>query len=611
MNARITRLVPSLAVADLRHEWVLTLCLVIAVAAVVAPLLILQGLKHGTVATLRDRLVQDPVFREIRPSQTREYPPDWIERLAADPGVAFLLPTILPASSILGVVHPGTGRLQTLDLIPSGDGDPLILENGGKVPQDGELVLTAAAAAQIEVRAGDDLEVRATRSRGGVAEQGEARMRVAAVLDPRAGTLARVYAPLAFVLDLEAFKEGQAVPGRGWAGDVPRPQPSFDAVLVLLEAPLDAVARAGLTVNTGLATLDTLTAEATEGQLGWRPPAGWQVYRLAAPGGSLGAAGLEALRRKLRGLGALVLPQVDPAGAVLEGLPVQPIGLSLTAEQAKRLGIPPPPWGGYDAGSMEGSRLRQVWLPPELAGEAEAGRSLGLVARGMAEVSFPVKVAGAGPVPGRVYVPAELLGVLRTGQQRPLGFDGDAFTVARAGYRGFRLYARTIDAVPALVERLRTEGVDVVARADDIRRIQVLDQGLARLFWLVASLGVAGGVAVLVASLYAAVRRKRRELAILRLIGLTRLDVFCFPIDQGMALAGLGLALALGAYAALAAIINRAFAAELGLGQRICALPPATLLIASLAVLALATASSLLAAWQATRIDPAEAIREE
>lgn len=611
MNTRITRLVPALAVADLRHERVLTLCLTIAVAAVVAPLLILQGLKYGTVATLRDRLVQDPVFREIRPSQTREYPPDWIERLAADPGVGFLLPTILPASSILGVVHPGTGRVQTLDLIPSGAGDPLLLENGGEAPQDGELVLTATAAAQLEVRAGDEIQVLATRSRSGIAEQGEARMRIAAVLDPRAGNLPRVYASLAFVLDVEAFKEGQAVPRRNWNGDVPRPPPSFDAVLVLLEAPLDAVARAGLTVNTGLATLDALTVEAAEGQLGWRLPDGWQVYRLAAPGGSVGASGLDALRRKLRGLGAVLLPQVDPAGAVLEGLPAQPIGLSLTAEQAGRLGIPPPPWGGYDAGSMDGGRLRQVWLPPELAGGAEVRRTLGLVARGMAVVRFPVSVAGAGPVPGRVYAPAELLGVLRTGQQRPLGFDGDAFTVARAGYRGFRLYARTIDDVPALVERLRVEGIEVVARGDDIRRIQVLDQGLARLFWLVASLGVAGGVAVLVASLYAAVQRKRRELAILRLIGLTRLDVFFFPMYQGTALAGLGMTLALCAYVTLAAIINRSFAAELALGQRICALPPQTIFVAIVAVLGLATASSILAAWQATRIDPAEAIREE
>ena len=58
MSARVVRLVPGLAMADLRHEWILTLCLVIAVAAVVAPLLILQGLKHGTVATLRELRAQ-------------------------------------------------------------------------------------------------------------------------------------------------------------------------------------------------------------------------------------------------------------------------------------------------------------------------------------------------------------------------------------------------------------------------------------------------------------------------------------------------------------------------------------------------------------------------
>jgi len=607
MSARFARVVPGLAAADLRHEWILTLCLVIAIAAVVAPLLILQGLKHGTVATLRDRLVQDPVFREIRPSQTREYAPGWLDRMAAEPAVGFLLPTILPAASIIGAVHPATGRVQTLDLIPTGPGDPLVLENGGTVPDDGACVLTAAAAAQLGIAAGATLEVRATRSRAGATETGSARLRVDAVLDPRAGTLPRLYAPLPFVLDVEAYKEGRGIPARGWAGDVPRPPPSFDGLLVLLAQPLDPVAHAGLAVNTGFATVDAVDPNALAPHLGARPAEGWHAYQLAAPNGTVGTAGVDAVRRKLRGADAILLPYAEPVAVRVDGRDLRLAGLSLTPDQAARLGTTAPPWGGYPL--ADGGGLRQLWVPDgPAAGDA---RGAEVIARGLSELRFPASVSGGAPAADAAFAPVELAGVLRTGQQRPLAFDGADFTVEREGFRGFRLYARTIDDVPALVERLRAEGVEVVARADDVRRIQVLDRGLARLFWLVASLGIAGGVAVLVASLYAAVQRKRRDLAVLRLVGLTRPDVFFFPLYQGLALAGLGAGVAPLAYGALAALINRAFAADLELGQRICDLPAQTLGQAVVAVLAVALASSLAAAWAATRIDPAEAIREE
>ena len=72
-------LVPSLAWADLKHEWVLSLCLFLAVAAVVGPLLLLFGLKNGTMETLRGRLLEDPRNREIRPMVSRSFTPNgWI-----------------------------------------------------------------------------------------------------------------------------------------------------------------------------------------------------------------------------------------------------------------------------------------------------------------------------------------------------------------------------------------------------------------------------------------------------------------------------------------------------------------------------------------------------
>ena len=112
-------IVSRLALADLRHEWILTLCLVLAIAAVIAPLLLLMGLKHGTITTLRHELIQDPQYREIKPARTREYAPDWFDQAAQAEQVEFLIPTILAASSIISVVKPGTRRTLIYDLVPT------------------------------------------------------------------------------------------------------------------------------------------------------------------------------------------------------------------------------------------------------------------------------------------------------------------------------------------------------------------------------------------------------------------------------------------------------------------------------------------------------------
>lgn len=192
-----------LAVADLGHEWILTLCLVMATAAVIAPLLTLMGLKYGTIATLRDRLVQDPVYREIRPAATRVRRQAWFQEYQTRREVAFLIPTILPASSIIQALPSKRPRSHAMDLIPTAAGDPLILENGGTIPGPGQCVLTTTAAQRLEVKEGDVLETRATRIRDGRREFGKAMLEVVSVLRPSAGGLERMYAPLSFVLDVD------------------------------------------------------------------------------------------------------------------------------------------------------------------------------------------------------------------------------------------------------------------------------------------------------------------------------------------------------------------------------------------------------------------------
>lgn len=605
---RPLRLIPALAALHLRHEWILSLCLVIALAAVISPLLVLLGLKHGTIHTLRERLVEDPVFREIRPAQTREFKPEWFSDVSTWPGIGFLTPTILPLSSVMSVVHPVTGKAELFDLIPTAGGDPLLLENGGVVPDDSQAVLTAEAARRLGIAAGGDILARVTRTRGGRTEAAEVTLRVAAVLDARAGSLPRIYAPLSFVLDVEAYKEGYAAPARGWAGDTPEPFASFDGAVLLLPQPLPPITRSGLVINTGFGRIADLTPDGAADLLGFSPPPNLAAYNLLSPGASITASNLRAIDQKLRGYTRVLLPYVRGVETWLGEERQQLIGLSVDGEQAELLGLPPTPWGGYTGGLPPGIR-DVVW--PQDRGEAAAG-PVAVRSAGVAAVEFGLNPVGRTALAYPV-VPVELMGVLRTATQRAVVFNQafDRFEMGRGGYRGFRLYARSIDDVPDLYHRLKSQGIEVVAEVEAIERIRVLDRGLGRLFWLIALLGLFGGTAVLVASLYAAVERRRRDLGVLRLLGFARRHVFFFPIVQGLMLAALGLAAGFGGYAALAGAINHAFASELAPGEAFCVLPGLYVPVFCLTTLALAVLASLAAAWRATCIDPAEVIREQ
>jgi putative ABC transport system permease protein len=445
-------------------------------------------------------------------------------------------------------------------------------------------------------------------------------LRVVAVLDPRAGTLPRLYAPLPFVLDVEAYKEGRAVPARGWSGDTPVPPLRFDRVLVLLPAPLDPIVRSGLAVNTGLAATSVVDRARVADLTGLALPQEWQALEMDAPHASVGRESLAAVADKLRGRGAIVLPVVDPITVTLDGRTVALRGLSLAPHQAEALGRAPTPWGGLAPDARDAARLTRVLLPADGSGPAGvAGAAVPLDSGPPADLTVPLTVDGlappAPPAPPAVagaLVPVGLLAVLRAATHRPITYsDTRGFVLGRVGYRGFRLYAATIDDVAGLTERLRADDIAVIARTDDIQRVRILDEGLTRLFRLVAILGVGGGVAVLIASLYAAVERKRRDLAILRLIGLRRSAVFRFPVVQGVTLALLGLALAVGAALILAGVINSRFADALGQGQALCELTPETIGWAVLAVCVLSILSATVAALKTTRIEPGEAIRDD
>jgi putative ABC transport system permease protein len=607
-------LAASLALADLRHDAAMMGSLIIAIGAVVTPLLLILGLKYGLVETQRQRLLQDPTYREIRPSVVREFDPEFFVELRARPDVAAVIPSILHGASTIRAELGGV--ITALDLQPTIQGDPLLTENGAVVPGDGEAVLSQTAAERLRATVGQTITLTAARRLRGRNETVATPMRVVAVLEPRGDLLDRVYVPLGFAEDVETWRLGAEVPARGWSGTLPLPYPSFDTILLATAQPLSAADVARMQIGTGVTAVEPASADALSAYpLSGQPAEGLSLYRLRAVGGSLLPDSLVAIANQTRAISGIVLPTVEGVTARLSltGQPdsaVSVVGMSLADDEAARLGLAAPPWGRETAAERY-ETIGRILLP---GGSMAAVGDMAILrlALGKIALDLPVRVEGttAGPM---AVVPAELIGILRTAVDRRVVLDKNhnVPVLDRPGYRGFRLYAKSIEAVQPLYRDFIVRELEVTAQLADIQRVQALDRGLTRLFWLVAAVGIVGGVACLAASLHGAVQRKRRDYGMLRLLGFTKLQLLVVPLVQAVTVALLAFVLALVAFFVFAALINAVFAADLPVGKRLCWLPASYLLAAGGLTIALAAITAVHASVAVTRIDPAEAIRVE
>jgi len=111
-------------------------------------------------------------------------------------------------------------------------------------------------------------------------------------------------------------------------------------------------------------------------------------------------------------------------------------------------------------------------------------------------------------------------------------------------------------------------------------------------------------------ALWVNVERKRRDLALLRLFGFRDGTVMLMPLVQSAAIAALAFALAALAYLMGAAAFNRSLGHNLAGQGYVCRLEPGHLAAAAAATLLVALVAAVAAGYRASRIDPAECLRE-
>lgn len=620
-------LVFKLAAADLANEWILSSCLVMAVAAVLAPLIILFGLKYGTIETLRNRLIQDPRNREIRPMVSASFSRPWFDNLARRPDVRFVVPATRQISANVdgAILHPETesspaGSIDkvSLNLIPTLAGDPLILENGAQTPAGDECVLSRSAAEAMGARIGDTLAADARRLVGSDVETGRFTLRVAGILDARACALKSIFAGLPVVEAVERFKDGLSVPEYGWSGKTSTAYPVYDGLAVVLPAPLSPVEEVTLFNGNGFTGIERMSPGQFASACGIDAPPNAALYRLKTGKSPVREESIACVRLRLRGKSAELLPLVNDIRAAFVDGGKPPAAVTLRPAARLPEGDSPAdfpgPSGEKSAAEPESRRVcRKILLPSALKEAFPSSQASIRLERGGESLCFPVEVRPGSATGAEALIPVDLAAVLNLFGSRSIDYDAatDSFVLTRRGYAGFRLYAADLDDVAVLRKHFEEAGIPVHTESERIRDVRELDRHLTLIFWLIAAVGLAGGAAALSASLYASIERKQKELAILRLLGFSGGTLFRFPLIQGLCIGLGGAVIAIGLFGLFSELINTLFGGQIQAGERLCRLSLTHLAGTLAGTGVLSSLASSAAAFRATSVDPADALRDE
>lgn len=207
-------LLVRLALRDLWHDRKVSFCIAASLVAVIAPLLLLFGLKHGVVNQLQEDLLSDPRNLEIRMLASGNYSNDWIADLQQMPGVGFAIGQTRSLNTQADLLVDNRRFVENAEVIPTAAADPL-LNNILSDLQQGQVILSHSAAQRLQVEVGRSIRLRASRKLDEVNERGEIQLQVVAILEAARFSRPAVFVNLPLLIALEQFRDGDYKPEFG------------------------------------------------------------------------------------------------------------------------------------------------------------------------------------------------------------------------------------------------------------------------------------------------------------------------------------------------------------------------------------------------------------
>jgi len=209
-----------IAARDAANEFLMTSCTILALMAVLAPLLILFSLKFGLIDTMAQRLIEDVRNREIVILSSAAFSRDWFDRMRLRTDVEFIVPNTRTIAASFNTVQNREERktVRGLSMIPTASGDPLLGELADRITEPTQIVLSSLAAERLKASVGQSLRARVQRTRDNTAEAQFIMLDVVGIAEPWAETEPAAFVDLDLLIATEEYRDGLAVESFGWPG---------------------------------------------------------------------------------------------------------------------------------------------------------------------------------------------------------------------------------------------------------------------------------------------------------------------------------------------------------------------------------------------------------
>ena len=593
----------QLAIADLRYEWILSACMMIALAAIFAPLFILEGLQSGIVGNMLNELERDPKARLVTPKGLVNPALDeaWLEKLRDQSD--FMIASPVP---VLNLNIEGYSK--HVATVPTAPSDPLLQAHKIHLQDEQRaLVLSQHLADLTGKKTGQQINLILIRDTGKM-ERHPIPFQVAGVLPDHIADGPKIWLPKRYFDDIYEWRKGYALTSLKLSSVVQSSMGRFDGILTVADKlPSPADYRSMLAGRFSFSQ-----APRPIENPGWLVEPDQQMHLWQVIGNRVYAKDFREMVNKHNEFGYPVetIPYIDPFDVTLE-----------TGENTKNLSLTILPDALLSKPACSNDTDFPVWIAPSGSPSDQMGKIIFSTVQPDSSQKVAVRICQHEAVrPGHLALGADLAGKLNAVRHREARFDPITreFLPIQRGMRFFRAYAESINQIEDLVTLIKQEGgrtrnhylTQPNSRLSEVHNIQRLASYMRDLYLLIVLVASIAGILAVFANVYASVERKRRDLAYLQLMGVKQYAIYLFPYLKSFFLVVGGLAFSLVAYACFAYLADRQFSSAIGSGLSLTDLPlqQAVLLIGG--ILFFSSIASLLATIRVTGIDPGEYIRE-